>query len=201
MKNTASKIFLTIILCILVFTSDAAESLISVPIRLLDSKRLDQMHQKIQDSAPNKLKVNLFAKKSFSIQGSNVEIFSGEFLGDLISNKNECFVYVGANQRSGKIFNVEHKSDRLWHCAGEPKLSVQTSEGTKKVLLILVMYLFQAPSGDSFYLPQAIEITKDGDANTGNIDQCIDKETGGDAVRTMRELSNIAARCIVGKNK
>lgn len=196
MRNTVSNVSLAIFLLASVFSSYAAERLVPLSKQGLDRKKIDRALEKISANLPNGLSVKVFKERSFYLRRSDTEVIAGEMFGGAMGRQNECFVYIKSKRKEGKIFKISQKADKLWHCAGEPIFEAK-SIGARSDLLILGMYLFQAPAGDSFYLPQVIEVTADGKAHIGDIDHCVDKKTDGEAVVSMNELSKIAAKCFI----
>ncbi|MEC4723841.1 hypothetical protein RY831_32550 [Noviherbaspirillum sp. CPCC 100848] len=195
MKNTVSKAVLAIFLLATAVFSYAAKPLIPLSKQPLASTKIDLALEKIIQESPNGVSVKIFKERSFYLQRFDTEVIAGEIFGGTVGHPNDCFVYIKSKRKEEKIFKMSQKSDQLWHCAGEPVFEAKSIR-ERDDLLILGMYLFQAPSGDSFYLPQVIQVTKDGKAHTGDIDHCVDNKTDEEAVSSMNELSKIAAKCI-----
>lgn len=195
LKNTVSKAVLTIFLLVTAAFSYAAEPLIPLLKQPLAPRKINLALKKIIQKLPNDVSVKIFKEKSFYLKGFDAEVIAGEIFGGAVGRQYECFVYIKSKRNEGRTFNISQKSDTLWHCAGEPSFEVK-SVGKRNNLLILGMYPFRAPSGDSFYLPQVIQVNNDGKAHTGDIDHCVDKKTEKESVGSMNQLSRITAKCI-----
>jgi len=199
MKSIAIKSIAFVFLLVSVFGTPphAVEVLQSLPMRPLEDQAVNEAVISSIQRMGKHSEVKIFKKKSFHLEKEGIRVIPAEVLSESLPHGNECLLYVENNHGNASLFNMNSKSDRLWICVGEPIFSAMKINSKVGGTLILAMYLFQAPSGDLFYLPLVIEISKEGAIRMGKVDKCIEKKLDGTTVDSLIELNGMARQCLL----
>lgn len=168
---------------------------LSAESRLSDAVPLDrELKSALGALAPGRYVV-VFKRKSISLKAGVVTYMAGAVVGGKAPVFTDCFLFVKGIRDKGRVFFTATKAATIWSCVGDPKIDAIATRSDGASMLVLSMFLYQAPSGDFFNLPFIVQSGSSGEFDFGQVDKCVDKKLDRIELKSVSQLRKYASEC------
>ena len=142
------------------------------------------------------LRFELFKGQSFVDKKTGMTISAGWASKSQSDERMECFLFVAEKSGPAAILFASARAETTWECIGSPALMAKASKFVQKDgLIVAALFEFQAPGGEIFKLPLAIEVVSGQRIAFGHLQECIEKKTSRTPLTRLRELNGIIKKC------